>query len=188
MVCRSVNSFGSGAAASSTSSRSRGLGVTVPFFRVGLSKPPLVFHTALGSPAEPDAQRRAIPQLYPHVSAVVYLPTSAIAAEPHCRAASATPNRAMPPRKPAAGHGPLKAPERVLSKAGFGPRTEARSWIGAGGLVAGVSGYVVPPESPAIRNRCFAKQVRFRMPRPRRMPVNRPAERHSIGQNAPDSG
>ena len=38
----------------------------------------------------------------------------------------------MPPRKPAAGHRPLKTLERVLSKAGFGSRTEARSWIGAG--------------------------------------------------------
>lgn len=38
----------------------------------------------------------------------------------------------MPPRKPAPGHRPLKTLERVLSKAGFGSRTEARSWIGAG--------------------------------------------------------
>jgi 16S rRNA U516 pseudouridylate synthase RsuA-like enzyme len=38
----------------------------------------------------------------------------------------------MPPRKPAGEQRPLNTLERVLSKAGFGPRTEARSWIGAG--------------------------------------------------------
>ena len=38
----------------------------------------------------------------------------------------------MPPRKRAAEPRPLKTLERVLSKAGLGSRTEARSWIGAG--------------------------------------------------------
>ncbi|MGC9973426.1 MAG: pseudouridine synthase [Bryobacteraceae bacterium] len=38
----------------------------------------------------------------------------------------------MPPPKRAGEHRPLKTLERVLSKAGFGSRTEARSWIGAG--------------------------------------------------------
>jgi 23S rRNA pseudouridine2605 synthase len=38
----------------------------------------------------------------------------------------------MPPRKPAGEQRPLKTLERVLSKAGLGSRTEARSWIGAG--------------------------------------------------------
>src|SRR3954451_19638606 len=34
--------------------------------------------------------------------------------------------------KPPPGDRPLKTLERVLSKAGLGSRTEARSWIGAG--------------------------------------------------------
>lgn len=38
----------------------------------------------------------------------------------------------MPTRQPAGRQRPLKTLERVLSKAGLGSRTEARSWIGAG--------------------------------------------------------
>jgi len=38
----------------------------------------------------------------------------------------------MPGRKPVGEHRPIKTLERVLSKAGLGSRTEARSWIGAG--------------------------------------------------------
>lgn len=38
----------------------------------------------------------------------------------------------MPARRPGEGRRPLKTLERVLSKAGLGSRTEARSWIGAG--------------------------------------------------------
>ncbi len=38
----------------------------------------------------------------------------------------------MPPRKLPPGKRPMKTLERVLSKAGLGSRTEARSWIAAG--------------------------------------------------------
>src|SRR5258708_32171114 len=43
-------------------------------------------------------------------------------------------NDNMPKRvpKPAPGNRPLKTLERVLSKAGLGSRTEARTWIGGG--------------------------------------------------------
>src|SRR4051795_12754134 len=43
--------------------------------------------------------------------------------------------------KPPPGDRPLKTLERVLSKAGLGSRTEARGWIGAGGV--SVNGRVV---------------------------------------------
>lgn len=58
------------------------------------------------------------------------------------------PGRRKPPRGgakalpvPTAGKRPLKTLERVISKAGLGSRTEARSWIGAGRV--GVNGKVV---------------------------------------------
>ena len=37
----------------------------------------------------------------------------------------------MVAKKPASGNRPLKTLERVISKAGLGSRTEARSWIHA---------------------------------------------------------
>jgi 23S rRNA pseudouridine2605 synthase len=46
-----------------------------------------------------------------------------------------------PPKKKKGGERPLKTLERVLSKAGVGSRTEARSWIGAGR--AAVNGRVI---------------------------------------------
>lgn len=44
-------------------------------------------------------------------------------------------------KKPSTGNRPLKTLERVISKAGIGSRTEARSWIGAGRVA--VNGKVV---------------------------------------------
>ena len=60
---------------------------------------------------------------------------------PHPEAVIASKGRSTNVLKPPPGNRPLKTLERVLSKAGAGSRTEARSWIGAGRVA--VNGKVV---------------------------------------------
>src|SRR5438270_12493872 len=65
--------------------------------------------------------------------------------------------------KPPPGDRPLKTLERVLSKAGLGSRTEARSWIG-GGRGSG-NGRVIPePDARIARERAVVAFDRTPLP------------------------
>ena len=71
--------------------------------------------------------------------------------------------------KPPPGDRPLKTLERVLSKAGLGSRTEARSWIGGGRVRSTARSCAIPMRgstwsataSPSTASRCGAKSASY---------------------------